>query len=71
MLAKLAGCARIGAQLLLIELFVPGGTLMILMFLWARRRGPLTLSRLAARAPFGWKSGPDTGTYRQPVLFSR
>ena len=54
MLGKLVGCARLGAQLLLIELFLPGGTLLVVTFLLARRFAPATLERWAARVPLRW-----------------
>jgi hypothetical protein len=33
-----AGWAKFGAKLVLIEMFVPGGTLIVIGLLWARRR---------------------------------
>ncbi len=37
MIERLAGYARLGAKLLAIEMFLPGGTLLVLAFLLARR----------------------------------
>ncbi len=67
MLARLAGCARLSAQLLLIELFVPGGTLVVLTLLLARRVAPGTLERWTARVPLPWKSWRIAGAHRMSL----
>jgi hypothetical protein len=64
MLRKLAGYGQLGAQLLLIELFLPGGTLVILTLLLARRCAPARLERWVARVPFGWTPWPVAGSHR-------
>jgi hypothetical protein len=46
-----AGWAKFGAKLVLIEMFVPGGTLIVIALLWARRRhqGPGARGRRSDR----------------------
>ena len=48
MVAKLARAVRLGVQFLLVELFVPGGTLIVLTLLLAGRFAPVRLAWLAA-----------------------
>ncbi len=40
MIERLSGWARLGAKLLMIEMFLPGGTLVVLAVLLARRFYP-------------------------------
>jgi len=52
MSGKWARYAKWGARLLLTEMFVPGGTLVVLALLFAGRFSSTTASRLAALLPF-------------------
>ncbi len=45
MIGKVAGSAWLGAQLLTLALFLPGGTLVVLALMLARRFSPATLGR--------------------------
>ena len=61
MAEKLVGLARLGAKLLMIELFLPGGTLLVLALLLARQLPPGGPGKLFMRFPF-------PGRNWQPVL---
>ena len=55
MSGKWAGYMKWVAKLLLTEMFVPGGTLVVLALLCAGRFSPATARRLAALVPFRGK----------------
>jgi hypothetical protein len=52
-----AGYAKWGAKLLMTEMFVPGGTLIVLALLLAGRSSPAIAGRLAALVPFRREDG--------------
>ncbi len=52
MISSLAGYAKLAAKALMIEVLVPGGTLMLLMLLLAGRSSPALMRRLHALVPF-------------------
>ena len=52
MIVKVAGSAWLGAQLLTLALFLPGGTLVVLALMLARRFSPATLGRLLVGLSF-------------------
>ncbi len=57
---KLAEFAKWAAKLLLTEMFVPGGTLVVLGLLLAGRSSPAVARKLRALVPFQWKD-PSPG----------
>ena len=62
MIGKLAGWGRSGAMLLLMEMFLPGGTLVVLAILLARRLHPGALGKLLGGVPLlgkTWRSAGD------------
>ena len=62
MIGKLAGWGRAGAMLLLIEMFLPGGTLVVLAILLARQFHTGVLGRLLVRVPLlgmKWRTPGD------------
>ena len=58
---KLTGYARWAAKLLLTEMFVPGGTLVVLALLLASHSSHPTARRLVALVPFWRRGGPASG----------
>ncbi len=54
---KLAGYAMWAAKLLMIEMLLPGGTLVVFALLLAGRSSPSPMRRLAALLPFQKKDG--------------
>jgi hypothetical protein len=56
-----AGWARFGVKLLLIEMFVPGGTLVVIALLWVRRHSSGEPWQLPAPLQFLTKYVPAVG----------
>ena len=58
---KVVGCAKWAAKLLLTEMFVPGGTLVVLALLLAGRSPQLSARRFVALVPFRRERRPAPG----------
>ena len=52
MIWKLVGYGRWAAKLMMIEMFLPGGTLIVLSLLLAGRFSPIIARRIATLVPF-------------------